>query len=566
MTKVLKLALLGRLRLSWDEEPIRQLISAKAQALLCYLAVSKQSHSRQALAGLLWGELPEADARRNLRGVVMKLRQVVAPHLIITNQTLTFDRESDYWVDVEQLQTAVSQTSDDVEQLRQAVQLYRGQFMADFQVGYAPAFEDWLAWQRTELQELVLTGYGRLAQLCANRGAYSEGIAYLRQLLQIDAVREEGHRQLMRLLALNGQRALALTQYDSCREILQMELGVEPSWETADLAARIRRGEVGREQGSVASLTGAGERRFAYRGRGASLRLQEQGGRETVLGSQEEPPLFMAGPPIMYPARFFGRRREVSRLFNLLKRRPLQNGAIIGPRRSGKTSLLHYLRLITTAPPHQTRLGQRQDWLAQPQDYGWVFVDFQDHRWGELANLLPHLLEQMELPVPEICALDDFLDIVSEQLQRPTVILFDEMEVALQRYPELDDAFWESLRSLATNQVNGNLAFVLSSAERPYELAQHSGYGSPFFNIFGYMAELGPLTEVEARELMASSPTPFAAEDIEWMLAASGRWPILLQILCRECLLAREEGEIGDDWRQDALRQIEPFSRLLHES
>ena len=549
MTKVLKLALLGRLQLSWDEQPIRQLVSAKAQALLCYLAVTGQTHSRQALAGLLWGELPEADARRNLRGVVMKLRKFAEPYLIITNQTLAFDGSSPYWLDVEVLQGVVEQADvvdDDV--LREAVQLYRGEFMADFQVGYAPAFEDWLAWQRTALQEVVLWGYGRLAQRCAEREQYGEGITYLRQLLQIDAVREEAHRQLMSLLALNGQRAMALTQYDLCRDILMNELGVEPSWETAVLAERIRAGELGK---------GAGEQGNKKAG------VQESRGVEGILS--EPPPLFMAGPPIMYPARFFGRQREVARLFNLLKRRPLQNGAIIGPRRSGKTSLLHYLRMITTAPLAQLRDKQRQDWLAQPESYCWVFVDFQDHRWGELANLLPYLLEQMELPVPEPCQLDDFLDVVSDQLQRPTVVLFDEMEVALQRYPELDDAFWESLRSLATNQVNGNLAFVLSAAERPYDLAQHSGYGSPFFNIFGYMATLGPLTEVEARELIASSPVPFVAEDVEWILKESGRWPILLQILCRECLLALEEGETGDAWREDALQQILPFNRLLHD-
>ena len=546
MTKVLKLALLGRLQLNWDEQPMRQLVSAKAQALLCYLAVTGQPHSRQALAGLLWGELPEGDARRNLRGVVMKLRQVVSPCLTISNQTLGFDRGCPYWLDVETLQEAVARSqTGEMQRLREAIGLYRGEFMADFQVGHAPAFEDWLAWQRTNMQEVVLTGYGRLAQWCADQGQYGEGIEYLRQLLQIDVVREEAHWQLMYLLALNGQRAAALAQFDHCRDVLMTELGVEPSWETADLVERIRGGEIG--------SGGAGER-------------GSRGARERGSRGVEEPPSFMAGPPILYPARFFGRQREVSRLFNLLRRRPLQNGAIIGPRRSGKTSLLHYLKTITTAPVTQVRAEQRQDWLAQPQDYCWVFVDFQDHRWGELANLLPYLLEQMGLPVSKPCQLDDFLDVVSEQLRRPTVVLFDEMEVALQRYPDLDDAFWESLRSLATNQVDGNLAFILSSSERPYDLAQHSGYGSPFFNIFGYMATLGPLTETEARELIASSPIPFAPADVAWILAESGRWPILLQILCRECLLAQEEGETGLEWREDALQQVSPFSRLLHES
>jgi hypothetical protein len=250
-------------------------------------------------------------------------------------------------------------------------------------------------------------------------------------------------------------------------------------------------------------------------------------------------------------------------LFNLLKRQPLQNGAIIGPRRSGKTSLLHYLKTITTTAASQLRPTQEQNWLPDPSQYNWVFVDFQDHRLGELANLLPYLLEQMELPVPAVCDLDAFLDVVSQNLQRPTVILLDEMGVALQRYPELDDAFWESLRSLATNQVNGNLAFILASAEPPDQLAQHSGYGSPFFNIFGYMALLGPISEAAAAELIASAPQPIPPDDVAWILAESGRWPILLQILCRECLMAMEEGEA--DWRDEARQQLVPFIKLKDE-
>ncbi|HIP72496.1 MAG TPA: ATP-binding protein, partial [Anaerolineae bacterium] len=72
-------------------------------------------------------------------------------------------------------------------------------------------------------------------------------------------------------------------------------------------------------------------------------------------------------------------------------------------------------------------------------------------------------------------------------------------------------------------------------------------------------ATLGPLRETEARALIASSPIPFAPADVEWILQESGRWPFLLQILCRERLLALEEGEAGDEWREDGLRQIAPF-------
>jgi serine/threonine protein kinase len=281
-------------------------------------------------------------------------------------------------------------------------------------------------------------------------------------------------------------------------------------------------------------------------------------------------PPFIAGPPIAHPRQFFGRQRELRRLFNLWKRAPLQNAAIIGPRRSGKTSLLQYLKSITTTPPSHLRTGQRADWLPEPERYRWIFVDFQDSRMRNREELLGYLLTGMDLSItdptssePALCDLDRFMDVVSRGLQTPTVILLDELGVALQRCPELDTLFWESLRSLATNYVRGNLGFVLAAHELPGVLANQSNVGSPFFNIFGYTATLGPLTEQEARELIASSPIPFAPADVGWIIAQSGRWPLLLQILCRERLIALEEGETGDGWQEDGQYQMSPFLHLL---
>ena len=182
---------------------------------------------------------------------------------------------------------------------------------------------------------------------------------------------------------------------------------------------------------------------------------------------------------------------------------------------------------------------------------------------GSREGLLRHLLTSLDLAVPAPCDLERFLDVMCRNLSLPTVILLDEIGAALQRYPELDDAFWEGLRSLASCSAGGNLAFVLASHTSPIELAHDSGHSSPFFNIFGYTTTLGPLTEAEARALIASSPIPFPAEDVAWILEQSGRWPLLLQLLCRERLAALEEGETGAGWQAEGLRQIAPFRHLL---
>lgn len=282
-----------------------------------------------------------------------------------------------------------------------------------------------------------------------------------------------------------------------------------------------------------------------------------------LLKTVDNPSPFIVGPPITHPRNFFGREREIKRLFNLLKHHPLQNAAIIGKRRSGKTSLLKYLENITTTSSEQLRLGQKSDWLPNPENYCWIFIDFQDSRMASRERLLAYILECLRIPVPAACDLDCFMDLVSDNLNRPTVILMDEIGVGLQRCPELDDEFWESLRSLATNYTEGNLGFVLATPESPIELAHHTGHSSPFFNIFGYTTTLGPLKEPEARELIASSPISFPVEDREWILNQSGRWPLLLQILCRERLFTIEDNETDDQWREEGLKQIKPFRYLL---
>lgn len=183
---------------------------------------------------------------------------------------------------------------------------------------------------------------------------------------------------------------------------------------------------------------------------------------------------------------------------------------------------------------------------------------------AQRERLMRYLLETMQLPVPDPCNLERFMDQVSGNVRSPTIVLMDEIGVGLQRCPELDDGFWESLRALATNQTGGNLAFVLATPENPVDLARHTGHSSPFFNIFGYTTTLGPLTEPEARELIAHSPLPFSEEDIVWILAHSGGWPILLQILSRERLLSLEEGDTSSNWQAEGLQQIAPFQHLLN--
>ena len=245
MTAVLEIRLFGGLQIEQNSTPIAGFISNKVAALLVYLVSTGRVHQRDALAALLWGEMPEADAKNNLRQALANLRKLTQPHLIITRNTVAFETAVPYTLDTQtfeqQLHASRHQTGRNrFLQLHEATALYQGDFLAGFFVRDAPDFEEWMLAQRLRFRELALHALHSLTEHHLSRGEYGRAIDFATRLLALDAWREEAHRQLMLALARSGQRSAALAQYETCRQMLVQELGVAPTSETLALYDRIR--------------------------------------------------------------------------------------------------------------------------------------------------------------------------------------------------------------------------------------------------------------------------------------------------------------------------------------
>jgi DNA-binding SARP family transcriptional activator/predicted ATPase len=241
----LALALLGPVAVTLDREPVTGFESDKVRALLAYLAVkADRPHRREVLAGLLWPEWPDQAARANLRNTLANLRQAIGdghahpPFLLITRETIQFNRASDYALDLAGL--AALSGRETTDQLEAAVALYRGPFLEGFSLKDCLAFEDWSLLVRERLQRQVLTALARLAEAYEERDDVERACNCARRQVELEPWHEEAHRRLMRLLALRGQRSAALAQYEACRRILKEELDVEPAGETTALYERIR--------------------------------------------------------------------------------------------------------------------------------------------------------------------------------------------------------------------------------------------------------------------------------------------------------------------------------------
>jgi len=219
--------------------------SAKALALLTYLAVEGDRRPRETLAALFWPESDTSRARANLRNTLNYLRDALPRtadghtlHLVIERHALAFDAACAHSLDVAEVKKAAAARRPEL--LQDALALYRGDFLAGFYLGDAPAFDDWAAFQRQHLRRTLSTVFRRLAHYQAQNRPLPAAMETTAEWLDHDPLSEAAHRQMMELLARDGSRHEALAQYERCRRLLLEELGVEPDARTVALAAQIR--------------------------------------------------------------------------------------------------------------------------------------------------------------------------------------------------------------------------------------------------------------------------------------------------------------------------------------
>ncbi|MCE7987710.1 MAG: hypothetical protein DYG89_41635 [Caldilinea sp. CFX5] len=337
----LSLTLLGQFQVRLADQLLTSFESDKVRALLCYLAVEPSGvpHSRDTLAALLWPGYNDESARTSLRQTLYHLRKLLgddrqeaadaAPFLLVTRQTIALNPAAPYQVDVHQLGALVAATAGHDhrtladcaacrQRLRQAVDLYGGEFLAGFTIADSAPFEEWRRITQEQLHGQALAALTQLAEAAEAALDFPEAQHYAERQLQLEPWREAAHRQIMRVLAQSGQRAAALAHYQRCCQILRTELNVEPDRETTALFEQIR-------IGTFDKVT--------------SARVTSDAVTELVEVTAS---LVTLAPPHNLPATltpFIGRASELAKLLTQLQHPDCRLLTLVGPGGMGKTRL-----------------------------------------------------------------------------------------------------------------------------------------------------------------------------------------------------------------------------------
>jgi predicted ATPase/DNA-binding SARP family transcriptional activator len=421
--------LLGSVRVEVEAEPTRDFASRKSLALLSYLIRQEGPVSRGHLADLFWPDNSESRGRRNLSHELSLLSKKLPGCFQADYHTVQFQPTADYWMDtfafeklLKQSRRAALRQAQDSERrgggdftpgrlllgtpaidtefwpeaLAEAVELYRGDFMAGYYLNDCPEFESWLLREQELWRRQVTEALDRLIVHHIQNEQDQQAQVYATRWLALEPWREEAHRQLMLILARTGNRSAALAQYETCRRFLAEELVVEPTAETIALYEQIRVGELSRGADS--------EPKNPYEQKISDSEQENEGENLSTA------PLYSRSPAPFHnlPAQttpFVDREAELAQLANLLADPACRLVTILGAGGMGKTRLAleaaaaqldrfsHGVYLVQLAPL------QSVETLAPTLAQALNFSFYQDDDpWQQLLNYLrsKHMLLIMD--------------------------------------------------------------------------------------------------------------------------------------------------------------------------
>jgi predicted ATPase/DNA-binding SARP family transcriptional activator len=234
---MLEVRFFGQFEILRDGKPLT-IPTRNAQSLFAYLVLNAgKAQRRERLAGLLWPDSSEDNARSNLRHELWRLRKALESegetYFQVDDLTITFNPHCDCLLDLDKLERVPLESSAD--ELIEALCAYQGELLPGF-------YDEWVLAERSRFQARFESLIARLIDILQAEGRWPEILDWAMRWTTLAEWSEPAYRAMMSAYANRGDLAKAATTYESFSQGLQNDLGIKPSPQTQELYQRIKAG------------------------------------------------------------------------------------------------------------------------------------------------------------------------------------------------------------------------------------------------------------------------------------------------------------------------------------
>lgn len=228
----MRLFLFGSIRIEFQNNTtILSGNSAELLGLIALGTIQKRAVTRSKLAGTLFPNVSEEQARKLLTNAIYRLKRDIGPavaHLSIQGDCFDLHQT---WIDVIEfnrlLKTAVS------PYVREALALFKADFLDD-------VYSDWVLAPRVTYREKFLSSIGETVALLLEEKNHTQALQFAHHWCQVDPLDEYAHLALMKTYCALGRFGAAVQQYNNLKAILNEELGIEPTTEIQAFLSNVR--------------------------------------------------------------------------------------------------------------------------------------------------------------------------------------------------------------------------------------------------------------------------------------------------------------------------------------
>jgi DNA-binding SARP family transcriptional activator len=228
-----QLRMLNGFDLVIDNQPVH--LQRNEQRLLAYLSLRRRTLCRRHVASTLWMDRRERNAHASLRSSLWRLRQAGAPVVDTCHDELRLS--PGVRTDVHDLNVQARRLLDS-----RAAWSSLGTPIATLSGELLPGWgEEWVLFERECLRQLQLHALERLAERLLAAGRPIDALDAAMTAVVSEPLRETAQRLVILAHLAEGNRSEALRRYFAYEQMLDAELGVQPSPQLAQLVAGLSR-------------------------------------------------------------------------------------------------------------------------------------------------------------------------------------------------------------------------------------------------------------------------------------------------------------------------------------